>query len=229
MNFIASVLLGITDNQEYKAFYIFIYLLQDKEIRMESLFFQGLPELSVMNFTFEKCIQKHCPKLFYHLRSSDMKTEYFTFKWNMTLFSCFLPYSVLIHIFDLFITEGWPSIYRVGVSLLNNFLAEPVMELDGMMEISSYFRDYVKLESTFSQKDIHAIIAGSWQVPITQSDLDAYKEDFYVQMAQQKMEEHKTEFAKKVSLPPRSIQEPKLSLDKQPSPNRSRLGRLRRP
>lgn len=39
MNFIASVLLGICDNQEYKAFYVFIHLLQDKELRMESLFF----------------------------------------------------------------------------------------------------------------------------------------------------------------------------------------------
>ena len=90
---------------------------------MEQLFHQGLPELHVMNFIFDQCIQKYCTKLYSHFRNIDMKTEYFTFKWSMTLFSCFLPSDVLVHIFDLFILQGWPAIYRVGVSLLNNFMA----------------------------------------------------------------------------------------------------------
>jgi hypothetical protein len=66
----------------------------------------------------------------------DMKTEYFTFKWNMTLFSCFLPVDLLVHIFDLFALEGWPAIYKIGISLLNNFLGEKLMEQEGLMEIS---------------------------------------------------------------------------------------------
>jgi len=103
---------------------------------MESLFVDGLPELAVMNFAFEKSIKKFCPKLFGFLRSVDMKTEYFTFKWNMTLFSCFLPVELLVHIFDLFALEGWPAIYKIGISLLNNFLGEKLMEQEGLMEIS---------------------------------------------------------------------------------------------
>ena len=54
----------------------------------------------------------------------------------MTLFACFLPIALLVHIFDLFVLEGWPAIYKVGVSLLNNFLSEKLLVLDGMMEIS---------------------------------------------------------------------------------------------
>ena len=103
---------------------------------MESLFGQGLPELAVMNYAFEKSIQKFCPKLFSHLRSVDMKTEYFTFKWSMTLFACSLPICLLVHVFDLFVLEGWPAIYKIGVSLLNNFLSDKLLPLDGMMEIS---------------------------------------------------------------------------------------------
>ena len=74
--------------------------------------------------------------LFGFLRSVDMKTEYFTFKWNMTLFSCFLPVDLLVHIFDLFALEGWPAIYKIGISLLNNFLGEKLMEQERLMEIS---------------------------------------------------------------------------------------------
>ena len=75
-----------------------------------------------MNFIFEKAIARNCVKLFAHFRNVEMKTEYFTFKWSMTLYSCFLPMEVLIPIFDLFLLNGWPYIYRIGVSLLNNFL-----------------------------------------------------------------------------------------------------------
>ena len=103
---------------------------------MESLFVNGLPELAVMNFAFEKSIKKFCPKLFSFLRSIDMKTEYFTFKWNMTLFACFLPVEILVHIFDLFILEGWPAIYKVGISLLNNYLGDKITELEDLAEVS---------------------------------------------------------------------------------------------
>lgn len=97
-----------------------------------------------MNYTFEKLIQKHCYKLFMHFKSCEMKTEYFTFKWSMTLFSCALPADILINIFDLFVLDGWPSIYKVGISLLNNFISPVVMEMDNMMEISEYFRDTLR-------------------------------------------------------------------------------------
>jgi hypothetical protein len=70
-----------------------------------------------------------------------MKTEYFTFKWIMTLYSCFLPQELCIHIFNLFILDGWPAIYRVGISLLNNFMSENLLKMESMMEISEYFRD----------------------------------------------------------------------------------------
>ena len=73
-----------------------------------------------------------------------MKTEYFTFKWNMTLFSCFLPHEIVVHIFPLFVQEGWPAIYKVGISLIRNFLASRVLDLEDMMEISAYFRDECK-------------------------------------------------------------------------------------
>ena len=68
-----------------------VHFLADKNLQLEVLYAQNLPELAVMNYTFEKIIQKECTEIFAHLKVVDMKTEYFTFKWSMTLFSCFLP------------------------------------------------------------------------------------------------------------------------------------------
>lgn len=80
-----------------------------------------------------------------------MKTEYFTFKWSMTLFSCALPWEILVHIFDLFVMDGWPAIYRVGVSLLNNFVAERVLHMDSMVELMEFFRNDIRASSSYSE------------------------------------------------------------------------------
>ena len=112
-----------------------------------------------------------------------MRTEYFTFKWSMTIFSCALPWEILLHIFDLFVMDGWPSIYKIGISLLNNFVAEKILPMDNMMEISQFFRDNLRFSSTFTESDIHAIIMGSHSINITQQDLLRLKEDFYIDLA----------------------------------------------
>jgi len=127
MNFVVAMLLKIVDNEEHLAFMLSVHFLGDRNLKMESLYVSGIPEMAVMNYTFEKCIAKNCQRLYNHLCDLEMKTEYFTFKWNMTLFACFLPNELLLPIFDLFVLEGWQSIYRIGISLLNNFLSEPVL------------------------------------------------------------------------------------------------------
>ena len=167
---------------------------------MECLFYQGLPELHVMNYTFEKYIQHYCQKLYLHLRNVDMKTEYFTFKWNLTLYSCSLPIEILVHIFDLFVYDGWPAIYRVGISLLNNKMKKKLLAMDSMMDVSQYFRDDVRKISTYSIKDIHTVISESSMINITQADLAKYKEDYFVDLAKQKMSEHKFERLDKLNL-----------------------------
>jgi len=54
-----------------------------------------------------------------------MTTDYFTSKWIMTLFACFLPYEVLPPIFDMFLMDGWTAVFRLGIALLRDM--EPLL------------------------------------------------------------------------------------------------------
>jgi hypothetical protein len=54
-----------------------------------------------------------------------MTTDYFTSKWIMTLFACFLPYDVLPPIFDMFFMDGWKAVFRIGIALLKEM--EPLL------------------------------------------------------------------------------------------------------
>ena len=86
----------------------------------------------------------------------------------------------MVPIFDLFIHQGWPAIYKIGVSLLNNFMQTKVLEMDNMMDISHYFRDDMRQNSTFSNNSIHMVIMGAHQINITKEFLIQIREQFYI-------------------------------------------------
>jgi hypothetical protein len=73
-----------------------------------------------------------------------MTTDYFTSKWIMTIFACFLPYEVLAPIFDIFIMDGWRAVFRIGIALLREM--EPVLLQMDMVLMCNYFRDNVRKE-----------------------------------------------------------------------------------
>jgi hypothetical protein len=78
-----------------------------------------------------------------------MTTDYFTSKWIMTLFACFLPYEVLSPIYDMFMMDGWKAIFRIGISLLKEM--EPILITMDMVDMSTYFRDNVRKEKVASE------------------------------------------------------------------------------
>jgi hypothetical protein len=73
-----------------------------------------------------------------------MTTDFFTSKWIMTLFSCFLPFDVLAPIFDMFIIDGWKAVFRIGIALLKD-MEHLLINMD-MVQMSTYFRDNVRKE-----------------------------------------------------------------------------------
>lgn len=47
-----------------------------------------------------------------------MTTDYFSSKWIMTIFACFLPFDMLAPIFDMFLMDGWSAVFKIGIALL---------------------------------------------------------------------------------------------------------------
>lgn len=78
-----------------------------------------------------------------------MTTDYFTSKWIMTIFACFLPFEVLAPIFDIFIMDGWRAVFRIGISLLRE-MESTLLHMD-MVQMCTYFRDNVRKEMVTSE------------------------------------------------------------------------------
>jgi hypothetical protein len=78
-----------------------------------------------------------------------MTTDYFTSKWIMTIFACFLPYEVLAPIFDIFIMDSWRAVFRIGIALLREM--EPILLQMDMVQMCNYFRENVRKDKVTSE------------------------------------------------------------------------------
>ena len=189
MNFMVSIILEVMNHNEHLSFLIFVHFLNSKKLSVESVFMQGLPELELMNFTFDKLIQYFCRDLYEHLDELEMRTEYFTFKWCLTLYSCFLPVELTTHVFDLFILDGWPAIYEIGISLMNNFLGDKLKEMETMADVSQYFRDDMRMSMTYGEEKMREIVFGTHMLQLS-SILPLLKENYYSRIAQEEGEQN---------------------------------------
>ena len=92
----------------------------------------------------QQLIKFHLPRLFQHLRSIQLAPDYFTSKWMMTLFACFLPFENIPPIFDMFLMDGWRSLFKIGITLLKQ-MEETLLDKD-LIDITIYFREQVRTE-----------------------------------------------------------------------------------
>ena len=86
-----------------------------------------------------------------------MSPDYFTSKWFMTIFACFLPYQVIAPIFDMFLLEGWRAVFRIGIALLKILQCE-IATMD-MVEMCTYFRDTVRQEKVADEFELFSSAA----------------------------------------------------------------------
>jgi Rab-GTPase-TBC domain len=97
MNFVVGILLNVYADEE-KAFWACLGLF--KKCKLNGLYRAGLPSLHIMNYQLQRLLESIIPKLYKHLRSVGMSIDYFTSKWIMTLFGCFLSFELLLPAID---------------------------------------------------------------------------------------------------------------------------------
>ena len=133
MNFVAAALISVAESEE-TGFWLFTSLMIKFEMR--GLYLPGVPDLHLRNYMMSQVIKQQMPKLSSHFRRIQMATDYFTSKWVMTLYSNFLPDTIIPQIFDNIFLDSWSAVYKVAVALLKD-MEETFLEMD-MVEMSIY-------------------------------------------------------------------------------------------
>ena len=131
MNFICQFLLEATKDEE-KSFNIFSAILS--KTKYGNLILDDFSLMKKYFYVFERLISLYLPELSTLLKQNNVLPSYYISPWFITLFThSFIgnQTKLLLHIFDLFILDGWICIIKIGLMLLKyyqNYLMQMTFE-----------------------------------------------------------------------------------------------------
>lgn len=117
MGFVAATL-WIQLQDEQKAFWALVSLMDNDLHNLKRLYEPGFPQLQCCFFVLKKLVDKLLPKVGQKMDSYGIEFSFFSTHWFLTVFSYYLNFRLVCHIWDMFLCEGWKPVYRVALALL---------------------------------------------------------------------------------------------------------------
>lgn len=110
-----------------------------------------------------------------------MATDYFTSKWVMTLYSNFLPHSLIPTVYDNIFLDSWSAVYKIAIALLKDM--ETVFLQMDMVEMSIYLRDSVRTQE-IKPFDLLRV---AQRITIEEDHLKYFQDEFKIKQAELKL------------------------------------------
>lgn len=116
MNFIVGFFLYHCN--EYIAFWLFVSLIEDYDLRR--LFMDGFPGLKLHVKRVELILEKEYPNIWEIFKKIGVKVEIFMVEWLFSLFSSLIPLELQIDFYKGFFSKGWIFFYKMAISAILN-------------------------------------------------------------------------------------------------------------
>ena len=185
MNFIAGALINLIDDEE-KCFWIFLTFIDN--IQLNLLYLKNMPDFLIRVYQLKNFIEFYFPKLYNHLRRTQINIDLFFSKWLLTIFANYFPFDILYKIWDVFIIDKWKALFKFCMIIIF-FMKEDMMKMD-LNQFCQYFRSNDLLTSlSFEQMIKHYN-----DYKITNKKLKELRENFFVSQVETKLNNPNTEW-----------------------------------
>jgi hypothetical protein len=117
MGYVVALLLTMLP--EESSFWALVSLMQRTKYSMAGLFRSGLPRLQLYQAMLEKLMRRRMPETASHLFDElGVIPSSFAPQWIMTVFICSFPLPLTIRVWDVFLAEGWPFVFKIMLALM---------------------------------------------------------------------------------------------------------------
>ena len=154
MNYMASYIYQNTLKEE-ESFYIMLGLFITKNF--SSIFQNNLSKLKTYFSLMDKLIYLYLPKIHFHFKKNQIKTDFFLSPYFITLFTNIYSFIkekdniFIMRVWDEFIFNGWKTIFEVILTLLK--LKEKILiKLEGD-ELIDYLVNKINKDDIFKNKN----------------------------------------------------------------------------
>ncbi|XP_008210149.1 ecotropic viral integration site 5 ortholog isoform X2 [Nasonia vitripennis] len=130
--FIVGLLL-MQQMPEEEAFAVLVALMQ--EYRLRDMFKPSMAELGVCMYQLEHLVADTHPELYAHFTAQGFHTSMYASSWFLTLFTTALSLPLACRIFDVFLSEGMETIFKVALAMLQLGKEELLsLDMEGMLK-----------------------------------------------------------------------------------------------
>ena len=185
MNFIAGALINLIDDEE-KCFWIFLTFIDN--IQLNLLYLKNMPDFLIRVYQLKNFIEFYFPKLYNHLRRTQINIDLFFSKWLLTIFSNYFPFDILYQVWDVFIIDKWKALFKFCMIIIF-FMKEDMMKMD-LNQFCQYFRS----DDLLSSLSFEQMIKHYNDYKITNKKLKELRENFFVSQVETKLNNPNTEW-----------------------------------
>ncbi|KAG5896484.1 hypothetical protein JTB14_005864 [Gonioctena quinquepunctata] len=134
LSFLAATLL--LHMPEEQAFCVLVKLMYD--YRLRDLYKDGFDNLYLRLYQLNKLMEEQLTPLWLHFAEHHIETHMFASQWFLTLFTARFPLYFVFHIIDVFLLQGFDTLFQVALALLT-LCKKDLLQLD-FEGILKYFR-----------------------------------------------------------------------------------------
>lgn len=147
MNFIAGLLLLVSEQNEEESFAVFVCLMDNPDYAISGFYRGKLPLLQRYLHACDSLVAETVPELRDHFLRENVQAAVYLHQWFLTLFINCFPLSMVMIIWDVIVCEGLPVILRISVSILQ-VLKDSLLSMH-LEEIIKFF----KMMKTYDDED----------------------------------------------------------------------------
>jgi len=157
---------------ESHVFWIMVSFLQ--HFHMHELWRPGVPQLKLRIFQFEKLVSSKLPKLHAHFDSIGLAPDFFASQWFLTLMSYNMDIEQLVRVWDVFMLDGWKTIFKTGIAILSG-AKEQIVHMN-LEQMTQFFRS-----SEATSKRDKITLNNAFQVKVSTRELDQLESKYISQ------------------------------------------------
>ncbi|KAG5490767.1 hypothetical protein JKF63_00889 [Porcisia hertigi] len=172
MGFLVAAL--STQMAEEESFWALHEMMYNERYKMRELFRPGFPLLQQLFYQLKRLITRLLPRLSKRLDQLDIQPSFFASQWFLTLFVAHFPFRALLRVWDIFFSEGWKIIFRIGIALMK-------WEESRLLTLS--FEEMLKaLKSLQDGKDARELLRRAHRVKFKTAELNRYGDEYWEMM-----------------------------------------------
>ena len=160
-------------------FWMVVSVLEQPTYDMRGLFVTGMPRLELCLFTFERLLHIKERALGEHLTALKDEIQVpiyptcrlYATQWFMTFFARDFPLELSLHVWDIFLLEGWPIVFKIAIALMKRS-ARHIQNLDFETSLQYLQHDLPR------RIDVNQIMCMARSIEVSDCDLSMIELEF---------------------------------------------------